>query len=264
LKYNHREMKILREISLCLLLFGPLAAQEQVVEVTSDPPGALVVVDHLVRGKTPLTITELQPGQHHFRVSFGPGYHPFLQDLEIKPSHSESCHVVLSPVTETSLNEGVRLLKEGKVAEAEVALHRALRELPKQPEAFWWLGRLAYERQQDEQAVRHLRQYAQYFPTESRVHLLLGELHKRGGRPNASYTSYKLALLNSVEMGHALEDVPPATWEAIRAAGEPVAPIEQMRLAYLYEMKGRIPEALQWMERAVNELYSDRKLRPLQ
>jgi tetratricopeptide (TPR) repeat protein len=257
-------MKILREISLCCLLLGPLAAQEQVVEVTSDPPGALVVVDHLVRGKTPLTLTELEPGQHHFRVSYGPGFRPFRQEIEIKPNHSESCHVVLSPITETSLNEGVKLLKEGQVAAAEEALHRALRESPRQPEAFWWLGRLAYERHEDEKAVEYLREYAQYFPKESRVHLLLGELHKRAGRPSAAYTSYKLALLNSIEMEHALKDVPPATWEAIKAAGEPAAPIQQMRLAYLYEMKGRIPQALQWMERAVNELYSDRIVRPIQ
>lgn len=257
-------MKLFRNIALSLLLFGPLAAQEQVLEVTSDPPGALVVVDHLVRGRTPLTITELQPGQHLFRVSHGPGYRPFQQKFEIRPSHSESCHVVLSPITETSLKEGVRLLSEGKIAEAEDALERALRESPKQPEAFWWLGRLAYERQDDVKALEYLREYAQYFPDESRVHLLLGDLHKRGGRPGAAYTSYKLALMNSLEMEHALRDVPPATWEAIREAGDPVAPIEQMRLAYLYEMKGRIPQALEWIERAVNELYSDRSRRPIQ
>ena len=40
-------MKIIRELTLSLLLMAPLAAQDQVVELTSEPPGALVVVDHL-------------------------------------------------------------------------------------------------------------------------------------------------------------------------------------------------------------------------
>ena len=257
-------MKIIREMAVCLLLIAPLAAQEQVMEFTSDPPGALVVVDHLVRGNTPLTVTKLEPGMHHFRVSAGSEYRPYQQEIEIRPNHTESCHVILSPITETSLKEGVRLLQEGRSVEAEAALERALRETPKQPEAYWWLGRLAYERGQDEKAVDLLREYAQVFPKDHRVHLLLGELHKRSGRLSAAYTSYKLALLNSQDMANALQDLPPATWESIRSAGEPVAPVEQMRLAYLYEMKGRIPEALAWVERAVNEIYSNRMTRPIQ
>lgn len=257
-------MRSIRELTLCLLLMTPIAAQEQVVELTSDPPGALVVVDHLVRGNTPLTLTDLEPGKHYFRVSAGSGFRPYLQEIEIRPNHTESCHVVLSPITETSLKEGIRLFQEGRVAGAEEALQRALRESPKQPEAYWWLGRLAYDREEDDKAVEYLREYAQYFPKDYRVHLLLGELHKRSGRLSAAYTSFKLALLNSQDMATALQDLPPATWESIKSAGEPVAPIEQMRLAYLYEMKGRIPQALMWMERAVNEIYSNRMTRPIQ
>ena len=123
---------------------------------------------------------------------------------------------------------------------------------------------MAYDRAEDEKAVEYFREYAQYFPKDYRVHLVLGELHKRSGRQSAAYTSYKLALLNSRDMASALDDLPPATWESIKNAGEPVAPIEQMRLAYLYEMKGRIPQALMWMERAVNEIYSNRMTRPIQ
>ena len=257
------KMKKFIEASLCLMLLAPLSAQEQVVEVTSDPPGALVVVDHLVKGKTPVTLTELEPGRHHFRVSYGPEYHPYREEIEIQANHSESCHVVLAPSTQTSLKQGLVFMERGDSVAAEEAFLRAVTESPRQPEALWWLGRLAYERHEDSQAMEHFREYAQFYPKEPKVHLMLGELHKRAGRLSPAYTSYKLALLNSVEMSHALNEVPSATWKAIEQFGEPVAPIEQLRLAYLYEMKGRIPEALEWVERAVNELYSDRSVQPI-
>ncbi|MFA5507530.1 MAG: tetratricopeptide repeat protein [Vulcanimicrobiota bacterium] len=247
-------------LALALFLLSPAIAQEQVIEVTSEPPGALVVVNHRVKGRTPLTLTELEPGKHHFRVSHGPEYRPFQQEIEVRPNHTEACHVVLSPITETSLKQGVRLLQEGQIAAAEEALHRALRESPRQPEAYLWLGKLAYERNEDDKAVEYIREYAQVFPEDSQAHLLLGRLHQRGGRTGAAYTSYKLALLNTVEMKQALQDMPPATWEAIKEAGAPVAPIYQMRLAHLYELKGRTPEALEWVEKAVNEIFSDQML----
>lgn len=264
LNFILRKMKKFIRSTLFLLLLSPLAAQEQVVEVTSEPPGALVVVDHLVKGRTPLTITKIAPGSHNFRVSHGPEYRPYLEQLIVRENHSEKCHIILSPITETSLKQGVKLYREGKLETAEESLQRALRETPPQPEAYWWLGRMAYERQDDDKALGYFKEYAQYFPEEPRVHLMLGDLHKRGGRVAAAYTSFKLALLNSLEMEHALDDVPPVTWEAIKQAGEPIAPIEQMRLAYLYEMKGRIPDALKWVEKAVNELYSKGVLRPYQ
>lgn len=242
------------------LALSPLQAQ-QVVEFTSEPPGALVVVDHLVRGNTPLTLDDLQPGEHLIRISGGSEYRPYTQKVVIEENHSESCHVVLTPITATSLKEGIALIGSGQTEEAEQAFGRALRESPIQPEAYWWLARIAFQRNDDVQAKRMLKSYAQYFPQQPRVHLMLGDIHQRAGDLASAYTSYKLALLTTESLKHALDEPVKVTWEAIKEAGEPTEAQAQMRLAYLYEMKGRVPQALDWIERAVNITFADRALR---
>jgi tetratricopeptide (TPR) repeat protein len=166
--------------------------------------------------------------------------------------------VILAPVTETSLKEGIRLLSEGKTDVAEEAFQRAAREKPVQPEAYWWLGKIATERNEKEKAIGLYRQYAQYYPKNPRVHLLLGELHRRSGDIQAAFISFKLALLYTDRYKNALDSVNSATWEDIKNAGKPETPGEQLRLAHLFELKGRIPEAFEWAERAVSTAYPDR------
>lgn len=246
-------MRIFQASLLLLFAFCSLPAygESSSLEITSDPPGALVVVDHLIRGRTPLTLPELKAGKLFLRVSHGEDFHPFGEELQLGAGQGEICHVILSPRSETSLKQGLQLLQDGKTAQAELALQRALLDEPSQPEAYWWLGQLAMKRNEDAQALELLRKYAQFFPEKPELHLSLGHLHRRLGNPSAALTSYKLALLQSQDLRDALGDINSATWEAIKAAGTPTLPREQLRLAYMYELKGRIPEALEWAEQAV-------------
>lgn len=66
-------MKIAFSSILSLLLsFCVLAAPQRKatrVDFTSSPDGALVVIDGDMRGTTPLTVYDLQPGPHHIRFS---------------------------------------------------------------------------------------------------------------------------------------------------------------------------------------------------
>ena len=255
------QVSLLLLFALCSL---PAYGESSSLEVTSDPPGAMVVVDHLIRGRTPLTLPDLNAGKHFLRVSHGEDFHPFGEELQLKSGQGEVCHVILSPRSATSLKQGLQLLKDGKTAQAELALNRALLDEPSQPEAYWWLGQMAMTRNEDHRALELLRNYAQFFPDKPELHLALGTLHRRLGNPSAALTSYKLALLQSQELRDALGDIDSATWEAIKEAGKPTLPREQLRLAYMYELKGRIPEALQWAEQAVfaafpEHAYSDKR-----
>ncbi len=53
------------------------------IEIASEPEGAIAYVDFLARGRTPLVVSDLPPGEHVVRVS-RPGATPFVQTLRIR------------------------------------------------------------------------------------------------------------------------------------------------------------------------------------
>lgn len=246
---------------MCLAI--PSLAEGEKLEVTSDPPGALVVIDRLVRGNTPLTITEIAPGVHQLRVSHGEDYRPYQVELTIKEGQSEQCHVQLVPRSSTSLKQGIRMYKEGQAESAVSYLTRATVDAPVQPDAYYWLGLIARDRDQDTAAMEHFRNFLQYFPTRSDAHFELAELHFRKGDLASALTSYKLALLNDKRFAGALDSMGPTTWEQIKAAGEPIEPLEQLKLAYRLEQKGRIPEAARWAQAAALSAFPELRRRPI-
>ncbi|MBP5225840.1 MAG: PEGA domain-containing protein [Kiritimatiellae bacterium] len=76
-------------LGLSLIVAGMLrAADEQPrtsLEVTSAPSGAIVWVDHLNRGVTPLTLTDLPPGPHLLQV-MKEGYNPVFESVSLEPA----------------------------------------------------------------------------------------------------------------------------------------------------------------------------------
>lgn len=238
-------------------------AEGEKLEVTSEPPGALVVVNRVVRGTTPITITELTPGTHELRVSHGEDYRPYQVELTIEEGQTEQCHVQLNPRSSTSLKLGVKAFKEGKLKEAEVSLNRALTDTPIQPEGYYWLAVIARDRDDISVALEQFRKYAQYFPDRSDIHLELADLHFRKKDLSSALTSYKLAMLNDKRYKGSLDTVGASTWDKIKAAGEPTEPLDQLRLAFLLEQKGRIPEAVTWARTAVAGAFPNYPRRPL-
>lgn len=257
-------MKRILAIWLSLLCLTSHALSEGVtLEVTSDPPGALVVIDRIVRGNTPLTIENLAPGVRQLRVSHGEEYRPYQVELTIEEGRSEECHVQLVPRSSTSLKQGVKAYKEGRAESAVASLTRATVDTPVQPEAYYWLGLIARDRDLDGAAVEHFRNFLQFYPTRSDVHFELAELHYRKGDLASALTSYKLALLNDKRFTGALDNMGATTWEQIKAAGEPTEPLEQLKLAYRLEQKGRISDAARWAQAAALSAFPSLKRRPL-
>lgn len=256
-------MKKVQNAFLALVLALSASADAQTLEVTSEPPGAMVVIDRQIRGRTPLVLTELKPGKHLLRVSHGEQFHPYSQEVRLEEGKTEVCHVLLAPLSQTSLQKGVELYRKGKDKEAEALLRRAVLDLPIQPQAYWWLGNIASAKDEWPEALELFRQYAQYFPKDSKVHLAMGEVHQRMGNQSAALTSYKLALLSQPEYADALQGVESATWEEIKQAGSPEGSREQLRLAHLLELKGKIPEALQWAERAALSAFPEHSRLPI-
>jgi tetratricopeptide (TPR) repeat protein len=256
LNKNHVMKTFFLATLLLTSLTLPLLAQEQILEINSDPPGCVVFLDRKLKGQTPLRLSGLSPGTHLLRVAHGEKYHPYTENVVFQSGTELKRNVQMIRRTSTSLEAGVKALKAGQIELGQSMLEEAIKGRPIQPKAYWWLGRLAYERGENERALNHFKEYAQVYPDESEVHLYLAELHIREGRLGSAVTSYKIALLKTQYLSEALAETPPATWEAIKALGEPSSPEEQLKLAYLHELKGQFPEALAWLKRAATVVFS--------
>ena len=63
-------------------------SSEGAMHVMSDPTGAIVYVDFVPRGLTPLTVTDLTPGEHTVRLT-RPGATPYLEQVDVGRSQAE-------------------------------------------------------------------------------------------------------------------------------------------------------------------------------
>ena len=68
------------------------------LDVTSQPPGATVRVDHTDRGVTPLTLTDLTPGPHLLQL-IKPGYSDTFDTVVLEAGISRTSDFPLEPLT---------------------------------------------------------------------------------------------------------------------------------------------------------------------
>jgi HSP20 family molecular chaperone IbpA len=90
---------------LCTVLFAGLTLQAAKndgpttrLDVTSQPAGATVRVNHRERGATPLTLTDLAPGPHLLQLS-KTGYRDAFETVVLDPGVPRPVDVRLEPVT---------------------------------------------------------------------------------------------------------------------------------------------------------------------
>jgi archaellum component FlaG (FlaF/FlaG flagellin family) len=68
------------------------------LDVTSQPSGASVLVDHRERGTTPLMLSDLPPGPHLLQLA-APGFRDAFQTVHLEPGVPRPADVRLEPVT---------------------------------------------------------------------------------------------------------------------------------------------------------------------
>ncbi len=250
---------------LALLLLALLAAAcpalaeeaNAALDVYSDPPGATVALGHQLLGQTPLRIAPLPPGDYELRVSAGEDFRPYLAVVRIQPGMVQRLDVRLEPSTTLLLSQGIQAAEAHRDEEAMALLARAAREGPGQPEAWGWLGWVQMRRGMNAEAVASFRASACAFPDRPDAYLQLGVLHERAGRLAQAVTGFKMALLRTERLRGALASRPAATWANIRAAGSPTSAEAQLRLAWMYEQKGRFREALRWLHIAADQVFAE-------
>jgi hypothetical protein len=76
------------------------------LELDSQPRGALVVVDDVEQGHTPLVIEQIAAGKHHVRLLL-PGYEPLDLDKTVRPLTAESIFGALTKARKGSKTAAV-------------------------------------------------------------------------------------------------------------------------------------------------------------
>jgi serine/threonine-protein kinase len=79
----------------------PAGAESPTIDVISDPPGAEVLVNGVVKGRTPLRISDLDPGSYDFEVRKD-GYNPYKKTVPLESASDYTMKVNL-PTTVNSL-----------------------------------------------------------------------------------------------------------------------------------------------------------------
>ena len=73
---------------------GALASNKPTIDVISDPPGADVVVNGVVKGRTPVRIADLDPGSYDFEVR-KEGFNPYRKSTQLEAASDYTMKVTL-------------------------------------------------------------------------------------------------------------------------------------------------------------------------
>jgi len=86
------------------------------LKVTSSPPGAAVLIDSRLRGKTPIEIREVEPGRREIEVRRD-GYPPYRETVTLAPGTTKSIDARLTSEPETG---SLRVVSDPSGAEVRV------------------------------------------------------------------------------------------------------------------------------------------------
>ena len=243
----------MKTILLVALLSAPLWAQP-LVTIQAKPADALIFVDRQLRGSGTLELKNLAPGPHLLRVSGGEDWETYQQTIQVG-SQPLQLHVELKPGGAKWLRLGHQALLYGDWAEA---VHSFQEAAPSRPiEAAWWEGVSDMRAGQNGSAVEAFRRYAHYMPRVPQLHRILGQLHEKLGQTGQAYTAYKTAALSKPEWSSALDNLPKPTEQSIHDLRSRTGAVDQLRLAQLLMLKGKMPEACALAKRVLGDNYSE-------
>jgi hypothetical protein len=236
----------------CILTIVPAWAQPAAVRIEARPADALIFVDRQIRGKGVAEISDLQPGQHLLRVSAGEDWETDLRVLQVESGKPVNLTIELKPGGAKLLRQGRQALEAGDYSTAIANFRKAAAARP--VAAAWWEGvAQQYKGGSQSAAIAAFRRYAQFQPSVPQLHWLLAQLHESQGEHAQAFTAYKTAALSQPRLASALQNLPKPTDAAIKKLESSTAPADQLRVAQLLMLKGRMKEANVAAKRALGE-----------
>lgn len=257
---------------------GDSAGQDGMItlSVTSEPVGATVVVDRIIQGVTPINI-KMDKGKHLIRLAINQNWHPFIEEREI--NEDTAMNVVLVPVTHYSYQEGKLAYNAGKWQAAKVHFMKSISPDRGKimPEAYFYLGLLARRDADYADMEKNLKEFINYNPTsgdfsdvypkinEARLnygvqvsYYLLGEYYQENNKWSEAATAFKLSI---PEYKTFLDPKITPSYQNINkyraiTRKNPNDCKSLVQLGYLYEMKGKLFEAMLSYRDAAKALFN--------
>ncbi len=254
---------------------APAESVKAKLRVVSQPEGATVVVDRVIRGQAPITL-ELDKGQRLVRVSLDENWEPFIQTLNLEGDFE--LRVNLRPRGHLSFQRGLKAFDAGNYPQARQEFQNAVTGGKVIPEGYFYLALLDRIRGDEKGMTDNFREYinlnppAGSFVTVFReihpepfnygvctAHFILGEHYRSSYNWGQAATSYKLAIPRRERF---IDTAIEASFDNIRALRKkqeenPRDPGVQIQLAYLYELKGMLFQAMMAYRDGARLLFED-------
>ncbi|MCL5036549.1 MAG: PEGA domain-containing protein [Chloroflexi bacterium] len=226
------------------------------LSIKCDPEGSQVFVDRRLLGTAPLTLENLSPGKHLVRVVNPPNYAYYMQDVELTPEQSWELTVKLTLSTKAYLEAGIEAYKGGDLKKASENLLSAVKYLPLQADALYYLGLVYNKAGRKDDAVKMLRAYAFYSPKSLAMRIHLGRLYEDRNEWGKALTSYKMGVIAIPEYEAAVGSITSFTNETMNkyralSASDPGNSTYHVILGVIYEHKGMMKQGVAELKAAL-------------
>lgn len=233
------------------------------LSVVSEPDGATLVVDQVIRGNTPITI-EVEKGVHLIRVSFDENWIPYIKRKEI--TRDTDLKITLSPRARVVFQKGKEAFLNRDLESAKEYLENSLNLRGKiVPEAYFYLAFIHKKQDNPEMMEKYLKKYVYLNPPHGEMVTIfprisdkahnyavklsffyLGEIYRKRFDWDNAATAYKLAIPDRESFID--KNVEP-TYENIRELRKicnknPGDFRSLFQLGYLFELKGKLFQAM--------------------
>ncbi|MCD4785672.1 MAG: PEGA domain-containing protein [Candidatus Eremiobacteraeota bacterium] len=263
---------------LTLILFSlhsSANAQNITLTIKSEPSGANVFIDRELKGTTPYTI-KLEKGEHLIRVAVDAYWRPYIEKKNI--TEDTTLNVKLMPINELSYDRGLKSFQSGSYKSARSHFEKAVSGKGRViPEAYFYLAIIDRMESKDTSAKHNLKKFINLNPQKGQFmetypeiykdtlnysvkisHFLLGEIYRKNYEWANAATAYKLAIPDYKRF---IDEKSKPSYEQIRKLREKVNKNPdnygaQIQLGYLFELKGKLFQAMMSYRDAAKKIYA--------
>jgi len=248
-------------VMLALTGLPAVAQAPATVQVTCAQGAALIVVDHVMVGHAPATLT-VAAGPHQIRIALNESYEPWEQTVEVPAGGTVVLDIDLARTSPSLFKEALAAYQKGDAFQAEALFEAALKAPGKKSgDIPFYLGLLDERRKDYGAAEQHYLQFVSTFASSPSGQYRLGLARQMMGQDPLAVTAYKSALTSMAPLATAIMQASgQPTSERIAqlqgAGGDPAA----IELAYLHELKGSMVAAREGFRGLVERLAASGKV----
>lgn len=263
---------------LTLMLFSLHSnayTQKVTLTIKSNPSGANVFIDRELKGTTPYSI-KLEKGEHLIRVAVNEYWRPYIEKKNI--TKDTTLNVKLMPINELSYSRGLKSFQSGDYKSARSHFEKAVSTRGKVvPEAYFYLAIIDRIESKNTSAKHNLKEFINLNPQKGQFmetypeiykdtlnygvkisHFLLGEIYRQNYEWANATTAYKLSI---PDYRRFLDEKYKPSYEQIRKLRGKVNknPDDygaQIQLGYLFELKGKLFQAMMSYRDAAKKIYA--------